>query len=167
MSKDLVSTMEPETRALWDAISKGKRWGNAVYQMEQEMKQKETPSQKRAREAKEAANRKVLQNLEEAGRKRNEEKAKQGEEEAKRANLAKKKARHVNKITGELKKIAKMCKWQCQGEQCWAHDQKSCPYIHRGEEGWNESMAIKKKKRGGGSCTRRRRQSRRSSTRKN
>jgi hypothetical protein len=166
MSKDLVSTFDPETHAIWDAISKGKRWGNAVTEVEERMKELETPSQKRKREAKEAASRKALQNLEEQGRKRNAAKAKEAEEEAKKANVAKKKARHVNKITGELKKIAKMCKWQCQGEQCWAHDQKACPYIHRGEPGWNESMAVKKKKRGGGTCTRRRKQ-RRTSTRKN
>ena len=34
------------------------------------------------------------------------------------------------------KKIAKACKWHCQGEICWAEG-KSCPFIHKGNKGWN------------------------------
>jgi len=39
------------------------------------------------------------------------------------------------------KKIAKPCKWHCQGETCWAEG-KSCPFIHKGNKGWN--AAVKK-----------------------
>lgn len=157
MSKDLKKLLkeDPETAALLNAISRGKRWGNAWYEVEQEKRARESPEEKRAREAKEKADRaefeKVMKRHEEELKKAKELADKEKELEAKKANVAKKKARHVNKASGTLKKIAKMCKWQCQGEQCWAHDQKVCPYIHRGEVGWNETKAVKKPKKGGAS----------------
>lgn len=157
MSKDLKDLLlkDPETAALYNAISRGKPWGNAFYQVQQEMKAKETSAQRRAREAKEKAARAeyeaFIKKGEEAVKKAKELAEKESELEAKKANVAKKKARHLNKVSGTLKKIAKMCKWQCQGEQCWAHNSKVCPYIHRGEPGWNESKAVKKPKKGGAS----------------
>lgn len=163
MSVDLTKDMDPKTAALWQAISRGKRWGNAFYDVEMEARKHETAVQRRERLAQEAKNRRELEKLEEQAKKR---KAEANEAEAKRIDAVRKKARHVNKVTGELKKIAKMCKWQCEGEQCWAHDKKLCPYIHRGQPGWNESMAVKKPKKGGASYTRRRK-NRRNGTRKN
>jgi len=160
MSKDLKELLlsDPETAALYNAISRGKRWGNAYYQVEEEKKAKETSAQRRAREAKEKAARAeyeaILKKGEEEAKKAKALAEKEVELEAKKANVAKKKARHLNRVTGTLKKIAKMCKWQCQGEQCWAHDSKVCPYIHRGEPGWNESKAVKKPKKGGANKTR-------------
>jgi len=163
MSKDLKEILrgDPETAALFNAISRGARWGNAVYRMEEEKKARETPAERRAREAKEKAARAeyeaIVKKGEEAAKKAKELAEKEADLEAKKANVAKKKARHVNKATGTLKKIAKMCKWQCQGEQCWAHNQKVCPYIHRGEAGWNESKAVRKPKKGGANRTRKNR----------
>ncbi len=157
MSKDLIKGFDAEEKALWDAISRGKKWGNAWYQVEEEKKARETSAERRAREAKEKKDRNALDALvkkgEEEAKKAKDLETKEKELEAKKANVAKKKARHVNRASGTLKKIAKMCKWQCQGEQCWAHDSKVCPYIHRGEEGWNEKQA-KKPKKGGATCTR-------------
>lgn len=157
MSVDLVKGFDAEEKALWNAISRGKKWGNAWYQVEQEKRERETSAERRTREAKEKKDRNAFQALikksEEEAKKAKELEAKEKELEAKKANVAKKKSRHVNKASGTLKKIAKMCKWQCQGEQCWAHNSKVCPYIHRGESGWNESQA-KKPKKGGATCTR-------------
>jgi hypothetical protein len=157
MSKDLKKLLreDPETAALFNAISHGARWGNAVYRIEQEKKERETSAERRVREAKEKSAREEFEafmkkaDLELEGKKAASKKV--DEEEAKKMNVAKKKSRHVNKASGTLKKIAKMCKWQCTGEQCWAHNQKVCPYIHRGEPGWNESHSVKKPKRGGAS----------------
>lgn len=157
MSKDLAKLLreDPETAALFNAISRGARWGNAFTRVEQEKKEHETSAQRRMREAKEKAARSEFEDFmkkaeAELDAKKAESK-KVDEEEAKKMNVAKKKARHVNKATGTLKKMAKMCKWQCVGDQCWAHNKKVCPYIHRGEPGWNESHAVKKPKRGGAS----------------
>ena len=163
MSVDLTKDMDPKTAALWQAISRGKRWGNAFYDVEMEARKHETAVQRRERLAQEAKNRRELEKLEEQAKKR---KAEANEAEAKRIDAVRKKARHVNKVTGELKKIAKMCKRQCEGEQCWAHDKKLCPYIHRGQPGWNESKAVKKPKKGGASYTRRRKNRRNGRTRK-
>ena len=101
------------------------KWGNISYKAEQEALAKETPAEKAKREAEEAAKREAME---------------------KSANIQKKKARHVNLRTGQLKKIAKMCKWECQGEKCWAREGSACPFIHKGEAGWNESKAVAKPK---------------------
>lgn len=170
MSVDLTKSFDPKTQALWQAISRGKRWGNAFYDVEMESRKHETAAQRRERLAQEEADRRNLEKLRQEAKKLEEaakkKQAEADEAEAKRKNAIKKKSRHVDKVSGELKKIAKMCKWQCEGEQCWAHNQKVCPYIHRGEPGWNETKAVKKPKKGGASCTRRRK-NRRNGTKKN
>lgn len=97
------------------------KWGNIVYMEEQAKRAKETPAEKAKREAAEAA-----KNL----------------ERRKAANIQKKKAAFMT-MKG-LRKIAKACKWECQGEKCWAHEAKTCPFIHKGEPGWNEKSAVPK-----------------------
>lgn len=127
-----------ELEALEDALRKGyKRWGNYMYEYERIMNERMSPENRKAKEEKkkkEANEMKALLN-----------KAKAEElETAKVKNVEKKKKKHFNTKTGTLKRIAKKCKWECQGEKCWAHNQKMCPYIHKGEPGWNESHAVKK-----------------------
>lgn len=162
MSKDLKDLLksDPETAALYNAISRGAKWGNAFYRVEEAKKASETPAQKRAREAEEKKRSDELQAMikkgDEEKKKAMELNKKEKELEARKANVAKKKARHLNKATGTLKKIAKMCKYECNGEECWSHSSGVCPYIHRGQPGWNNTKA-KKPKKGGATCTRKRR----------
>jgi hypothetical protein len=162
MSKDLKDLIraDPETAALYNMISRGAKWGNAVYRVEEAKKAAESPAERKARLAEEKKRRAELDAMikrgEEEKKKAMEMNTKEKELDARKANVAKKKARHVNKFTGTLKKIAKMCKYECNGEECWSHSSGVCPYIHRGQSGWNESKA-KKPKKGGATCTRKRR----------
>jgi hypothetical protein len=114
----------PEMKALESALKLGRGWGNILYDQEMASKPRET-SKERAIRLKKAS-----ENMEEL---------------LKKANVEKKKSKFVNSRTGTLKKIAKKCKWECKGEKCWAHDGKACPYIHKGEPGWNEKTAVTKK----------------------
>jgi hypothetical protein len=108
-------------------------WGDYEYYSEKLMKNKESSAERKAREAKAAA---------------------QNEDFRKKANIQKKQAKFVNK-KGVLKKIAKKCKWECQGEKCWAHEAHACPYIHKGDPGSNKTHSVKK---GGKRTTRKVRQ---------
>ncbi len=143
--------MNYELEALNEALRKGhKRWGNYQYELDQIMEERMSPSEKR----KLAESRKKNANNMKA--RINRAKAEE-ENAAKAANLERKKKKHFNAKTQTLKRIAKMCKWECQGEKCWAHEQKMCPYIHKGEPGWNAEAALKKKRGGRRNMTRRRR----------
>lgn len=159
--RKLYAEKDPELFALMQAINRGKKWGNVMYEYEQEKRAKETSGERRAREAIERADREKMATMIKAAEEKEIEKAKQ-------ENAIKKKKRHVDKVTGELKRIAKMCKWQCQGEKCWAHNQKLCPYIHKGEPGWDESMPMPKSgKKKGGASTRKQRRNNSRKTRRN
>lgn len=115
---------DPEMRALELALKRGKLWGNILYDQEMAAKARETSEERSMRQ------KKASENVEEL---------------LKKANIEKKKGKFVNTRTGTLKKIAKKCKWECKGEKCWARDGKACPYIHKGEPGWNEKTAVTKK----------------------
>ena len=115
--------MNAELAALEKALAKDKiSWGDFEYYRELLGQEKETSAERRAREEKKVANTEAFH---------------------KEANIQKKKAKFVNK-KGVLKKIAKKCKWECQGEKCWAHNAHACPYIHKGEPGWNKTHSVKK-----------------------
>jgi hypothetical protein len=104
---------DPTLKAFEDFLKKGYSWGDYAFMENQKM-----TSAERA------------------------EKKKKGEEEVtamrKNANLKKKKSLYVNS-RGTLKRIAKKCKWECAGEKCWAHEKKACPFIHKGENGYNNA----------------------------
>ncbi len=117
MALELQKSVDPK---LWEHGAAPK-WGNILHKAEMEAREEETSEEKAKREAETAAKREAM---------------------AKAANIQKKGARFLNPRTGVLKRIAKMCKWECQGEKCWAHEGKTCPYIHKGEPGWNESKAV-------------------------
>jgi hypothetical protein len=146
---------DPKMRELMESLKYGgKKWGNIIYEEELEAKARETPAERTAREEKAAAN---FLTMRMAG------------------NVSKKKAQFMTK-TG-LRHIAKKCKWECQGEKCWAHDAHTCPFIHKGEPGWNKNTAVSTAAAGAGAstsskrrrqnATRRRRNNMRRSTRKN
>jgi hypothetical protein len=100
-----------ELHELDEALMSGRmRWGNYSYLYERLMNQK-LSSTERERLQKEKANLNLALR--------------------KRANMEKKRAKHFNNRKGTLKRIAKLCKWECQGEKCWAHNSKMCPYIHK------------------------------------
>lgn len=141
-----------ELAALQNALNQGyKRWGNYMYEYDRIMEERMTPENRKAMEEKkktEANEFKQMLN-----------KAKEEDlEVAKAKNIAQKKKKHFNVKTSTLKRIAKLCKWECQGETCWARNQKMCPYIHKGEPGWNEKHGVKK---GGKRRSTRRRMTRR------
>jgi hypothetical protein len=115
---------DPTMRALENALKSGRGWGNIIYEEERAARAKETSAERVAREKKAAENTQEL---------------------LQKANIAKKRTKFLNYRTGTLKKIAKKCKWQCMGEKCWAHEGKACPYIHKGDPGWNEKTAVTKK----------------------
>ena len=54
------------------------------------------------------------------------------------ANIAKKQTIYKGR------KIFKLCKWDCAGEICWSKDV-ACPFIHKGQAGYNEAVAFAKK----------------------
>jgi hypothetical protein len=118
----------PSIIALQEALlAQGKRWGNVMFIAEQEVERRKTPAQ---RESNTLA------------------KAEATETRMKAANIEKKKAKFVNR-KGQLTKIAKQCKWECKGEKCWAHEGKTCPYIHKNQKGSNEAHAVTLKRSGG------------------
>jgi hypothetical protein len=119
---------DPKMRELMEALKYGgKKWGNILYEEELEQRARETPAERAAREANTSAKFLKLQM---------------------EGNVARKKARFMTK-TG-LRHIAKKCKWECQGEKCWAHEAATCPFIHKGEPGWNASAAVSAKAAGAG-----------------
>jgi hypothetical protein len=130
--------------ALQEALlAQGKSWGDVVYYAEKQVEKNMTNAQRNAKAANTASKHESMM---------------------KAANVEKKKAKFVNR-KGQLKKIAKACKWECQGEKCWAHEEKACPYIHKNQKGSNKNHAVTLKK--GGSKRSSRRSTRRRSTRRN
>jgi hypothetical protein len=128
--------------ALQEALlAQGKTWGDVVYYAEKQVEKNMTNAQRTARAANTASKHESMM---------------------KAANVEKKKAKFVNR-KGQLKKIAKACKWECQGEKCWAHEEKACPYIHKNQKGSNKNHAVTLKK--GGSKRSSRRSTRRSTRR--
>ena len=115
-------------------LSEGYTWGDVMAMSEEQIKKNMSNANKKA-----AANAAAATNFK---RRVN-------------ANIEKKKARYMSSRTGELKKIAKMCKWECKGEKCWAHSAKTCPWIHKNQLGSNSTRAVSLKKKGG-NLTRRR-----------
>ena len=114
--------------ALQEALlAEGRTWGDVMFYGEQELERGKSSGE---RKAKAAANAQAAEAMRVA------------------ANIEKKKAKFVNR-KGQLKKIAKMCKWECQGEKCWAHEEKACPYIHKNQKGSNENHAVTMKRKGG------------------
>jgi hypothetical protein len=127
--------------ALQEALlAEGHTWGDVMFLSEKEIEKNMTNAQKKA--TANAANANALK-LRMA------------------ANIEKKKAKFMSSRNGELKKIAKQCKWECQGEVCWAHSAKTCPYIHKNQKGSNKTHAVALKKNGGRRTRRNRRDSRR------
>jgi hypothetical protein len=121
-----------KTAALEEALSEGlfaerRSWGNLVFNYDKGLDALMTNAERKAKTLKKAnTNQKLREN----------------------ANIEKKKAKFVNR-NGLLKKIAKQCKWECQGEKCWAHTAKTCPYIHKNQKGSNKNHAVTLKKNGG------------------
>lgn len=110
----------------------------------------------------EAEAKRIRAEIEELDRKKKEaqERLRKAEAESleakKAANLLKKTTKYVTK-EGALKKIAKPCKWECQGEKCWAKEEGACPFLHKGDPGFSKNkpvpkkfvQSLKNKKRGG------------------
>ena len=131
-------------QALQEALlAQGKSWGDVVYYAEKQVEKNMTNAQRNAKAANTASKHESMM---------------------KAANIEKKKAKFVNR-KGQLKKIAKACKWECQGEKCWAHEEKACPYIHKNQKGSNKNHAVTLKKGGSKRSTSRRSTSRRSTRR--
>ena len=131
----------PRIIALQEALlAQGRGWGNVVYLAEQEVERSKSSAE---RKAKANANAAAIEKM------------------MKDADIEKKKAKFVNR-KGQLKKIAKMCKWECKGEKCWAHNGNACPYIHKNQKGSNENHAVTLKKKGGSKRSTRRSTRRRS-----
>jgi hypothetical protein len=128
---DFFFKNDPKMAALARAFTGPRKWGNIWYEFE-----------KAELNALSAAER---EKLEKARKNKLVAFAKAGEEAVLEKRIAEnvesKRRRFTNK-KGALKKIAKMCKWECQGEKCWAHGAKTCPFIHKGEPGWNERSAV-------------------------
>jgi len=126
--------------ALQEALlAQGKSWGDVVFYAEEQVKKNMTNAERNAKAANTSSRIETMM---------------------KAANVEKKKAKFVNR-KGQLKKIAKMCKWECQGEKCWAHEEKACPYIHKNQKGSNKNHAVTLKKKGGSKRSTHRRSTRR------
>lgn len=125
-----MTTKAEELDALNAALMAGKKWGNYTYEYENvERKYMSSAERKALNEKKKKSSnnfKSMMLNT------------------AKAKNIDRKKKKHFNAKTKTLKRIAKTCKWECDGEVCWAHEQKMCPYIHKGEPGWNAKTAVKK-----------------------
>ncbi len=153
---------DPKLAALARAFSDPyKRWGNEYIKFEEEEQAKMTSAERRkieqarknklaalekAGEEAEAAKKAALSRFQlvaaaEAEKKKAANSAKALEQAIKK-HVAKQRHRYTNKNTQVLIKIAKKCKWECQGEKCWAHNQKACPFIHKGDPGWDEKSAV-------------------------
>jgi hypothetical protein len=163
--RKIYKEQDTDLLALMNAINKGRGWGDVMLDYNQYVKEHETSAERRVREKKERESKEKIAQLEREGKERALQKAME-------ENAEKKRKRHLDKKTGLLKKIAKRCKWQCKGEKCWAHNSKLCPYIHKGEPGWNEPSAVPKpggkaagQGEGGGSTRKQRRRSSRKTRR--
>lgn len=132
MSKTLdLFKNDPELAALAKAFDGPRKWGNIWYEYEQaqmaKLSEKEREKLEKARKNKLSA---FMKMGEEATlEKRISE------------NIAKKQREYTNN-SGALRKIKKKCRWECKGEKCWAHSAKTCPFIHKGQPGWDEKSAV-------------------------
>jgi len=123
--------------ALQEALlADGRTWGDVMFYGEQKIEKNRSSGERKAKATARAAANNAMR---------------------KAANIEKKKAKFVNR-KGQLTKIAKLCKWECRGEKCWAHNGKACPYIHKNQKGSNQvhAVTLKKGKGGGSRGTRRR-----------
>ncbi len=153
---------EPKLAALARAfMDPYKRWGDEFYKYDEEEKTKMSSAERRkieqARKNKLAALEKAGAEAEEAKKaelsrfqlvaaaeaeKKKAANSNKALEQAIKKHVAKQFHRYTNKNTKVLIKIAKKCKWECQGEKCWAHNAKACPFIHKGDPGWDEKSAV-------------------------
>lgn len=154
-----MSNEQAKLNALKTALMKGieeyntgKSWGNIMMEHNNEQKQyaNERAAQKKANEqaaaaaraaaaraaAARAANERAARNH--AARERAEKKA---AAEAKQAKII---ANHRAKFMTPkgLRKIARECKWHCEGKTCFADKAGVCPYIHKGGPGSSPAKGI-------------------------
>jgi hypothetical protein len=99
-----------------------KTWGNLAYNYNKAVEAEMTQNERKARALKKAEN-----NM----------------QRVKNANIEKRRTRHVQK-NGTLRKIYWPCKWELQGEKCWAHNAKVCPYVHKNSSEWNDAVEYTK-----------------------
>ena len=169
-----MSNEQAKLKALEEALRKsmamyntGESWGNMMLRLnkEQESNAARREAQRqananaaaaraaaaRASAARAAAAERAARN--QAARERAEKKV---AAEAKQAKII---ANHKAKFMTPkgLRKIAKECRWHCEGKTCFAHSAGVCPYIHKGDPGSSKATGItlkntnSKKKAGSGS----------------
>lgn len=117
--KAKMKALQEALKPLTNAAKNSRSWGNWMLNLNKEEKNAKAA---RNKTAKNKANKKAHQ-------------------EAKQAEIiAQHKAKYMT--PSGLKKIAKDCKWHCQGKSCFAHKAGVCPFIHKGDPGSSKATAI-------------------------